>query len=34
MSYDGPVIVGWGVMARTQEQADQVVRDLMNMEEA
>ncbi|MGW2379107.1 helix-turn-helix domain-containing protein [Streptomyces sp. NPDC001658] len=32
MSYDGVVITGWGAMARTQEQADQVVRDRINAE--
>jgi len=30
MSYDGPVVTGWGAIARTQEQAYQVVRDLIN----
>ena len=28
MSYDGAVISGWGAIARTQEQAHQVVQDL------
>lgn len=28
MSYDGIVITGWGSMARTQEQAHQLVDDL------
>jgi hypothetical protein len=32
MSYDGPVITGWGAIARTQEQAHQVVLDLINAE--
>ena len=30
MSYDGPVVSGWGAIARTEEQAHQVVRDLIN----
>jgi transcriptional regulator with XRE-family HTH domain len=34
MSYDGPVISGWGAIARTQEQAHQVVLDLINAERA
>jgi len=32
MSYDVIVITGWGSMARTQEQAHQVVRDLVAKE--
>jgi hypothetical protein len=32
LSYDGPVVSGWGAMARTQEQAHQVVRDLIDAE--
>jgi transcriptional regulator with XRE-family HTH domain len=32
MSYDGPVISGWGAIARTQEQAHQVVHDLIEGE--
>jgi len=28
MSYDGVVISGWGSLARTQEQANQIVQDL------
>ena len=34
MSYDGPVVSGWGAIARTQEQAHQVVLDLINAERA
>ncbi len=34
MSYDGPVITGWGAIARTQEQAHQVVRDLIDSEQS
>ena len=30
MSYDGPVVSGWGAIARTEDQAHQVVRDLSN----
>jgi transcriptional regulator with XRE-family HTH domain len=30
MSYDGPVITGWGAIARTEDQAHQVVLDLIN----
>ena len=30
MSYDGPVISGWGAIARTEDQAHQVVLDLIN----
>ena len=30
MSYDGPVVTGWGAIARTEEQARQVVLDLIN----
>jgi hypothetical protein len=32
MSYDGPVVSGWGAMARSQEQAHQVVTDLIKSE--
>ncbi len=32
MSYDGLVISGWGSLARTQEQADQIVQDLIERE--
>ena len=32
MSYDGLVVTGWGSMARTQEQAHHVVRDLADKE--
>jgi hypothetical protein len=32
MSYDGPVVTGWGAMARTQQQAHQVVRDMVDKE--
>jgi hypothetical protein len=28
MSYDGPVVSGWGAIARTEDQAHQVVLDL------
>lgn len=28
MSYDGSVITGWGSMARSEEQAQQLVYDL------
>jgi hypothetical protein len=30
MSCDGPVVTGWGAIARTEEQAHQVVLDLIN----
>ena len=30
MSYDGPVVTGWGAIARTEDQAHQVVLDLIN----
>jgi transcriptional regulator with XRE-family HTH domain len=30
MSYDGPVITGWGGMARTEEEAHKVVQDLID----
>jgi hypothetical protein len=30
MSYDGPVVSGWGAIARTEDQAHQVVLDLTN----
>jgi hypothetical protein len=30
MSYDGVVISGWGSLARTQEQANQIVQDLID----
>ena len=30
MSYDGPVVTGWGAIARTEEQAHQVVLDFIN----
>jgi transcriptional regulator with XRE-family HTH domain len=30
MSYDGVVISGWGSLARTQEQANQIVRNLID----
>ena len=30
MSYDGPVVSGWGAIARTEDQARQVVLDLIN----
>ena len=29
MSYDGPVVTGWGAIARTEDQAHQVVLDLI-----
>jgi hypothetical protein len=32
MSYDGPVITGWGAMARTEEEAHKVVQDLIDTE--
>src|SRR6266487_7085577 len=34
MSYDGLVVTGWGAIARTQEQAEQVVRDLIKEEQS
>jgi hypothetical protein len=34
MSYDGLVISGWGSLARTQEQADHIVQDLIEREPA
>jgi hypothetical protein len=30
VSYDGPVVSGWGAIARTEKQAYQVVLDLIN----
>jgi transcriptional regulator with XRE-family HTH domain len=30
MTYDGPVVSGWGAIARTEDQAHQVVLDLIN----
>jgi hypothetical protein len=30
MRYDGPVISGWGAIARTEDQAHPVVVDLLN----
>jgi transcriptional regulator with XRE-family HTH domain len=30
MSYDGTVITGWGALARTPEEADKVVQDLID----
>jgi hypothetical protein len=30
MSYDGTVITGWGAMARTKDEAHQVVQDLID----
>ncbi|HEX8134351.1 MAG TPA: helix-turn-helix transcriptional regulator [Actinomycetes bacterium] len=32
MSYDGPVVTGWGAMARSEDQAHQVVVDLIKSE--
>jgi len=32
MSYDGPVVSGWGAIARTEDQAHQVVVDLIKSE--
>lgn len=32
MSYDGPVVSGWGAIARTRDQGDQVVSDLVKLE--
>jgi hypothetical protein len=32
MSYDGPVVTGWGTIVRTEDQAHQVVVDLINSE--
>lgn len=32
MSYDGVVISGWGAIARTQDVAHKVVRDLIDSE--
>ena len=34
MSYDGLVVSGWGSLARTQEQAHQVVQDLIDKQPA
>ena len=34
MSYDGLVISGWGSLARTQEQANQIVQDLIDEQPA
>ena len=30
MSYDGAVITGWGALARTAEEAENVVQNLIN----
>ena len=30
MSYDGPVVTGWGAIARTEEQAARLVQDLID----
>jgi transcriptional regulator with XRE-family HTH domain len=30
MSYEGPVVSGWGTMARTEDEARQVLRDLID----
>jgi hypothetical protein len=30
MSYDGEVISGWGVMARSSEEADEVAQHLVD----
>jgi hypothetical protein len=30
MSDDSPVLTGWGAIARTEDQAHQVVRDLID----
>jgi hypothetical protein len=30
MSYDGLVVSGWGSLARTQEQANQILQDLID----
>ena len=30
MSYDGPVITGWGALARTPDEAQRVVQDLLD----
>jgi hypothetical protein len=32
MSYDGVVISGWGSLARTKEQAHQIVQELIDEE--
>jgi hypothetical protein len=32
MSYDGPVVSVWGTMARTEDEAHQVLRDLIDPE--
>jgi hypothetical protein len=32
MSYDGPVVTGWGTIVRTEDQAHQVVVDLIKSE--
>jgi hypothetical protein len=32
MSYDGAVVSGWGAIARAEEQAHQVVVDLIKSE--
>lgn len=34
MSYDGPVVTGWGAIARTQEHAHQIVHDLALQEQS
>jgi hypothetical protein len=34
MSYDGEVITGWGAIARTRDEAHQVVQDLIDSKEA
>ena len=33
MSYDGEVIIGWGGMARSEDEAHKVVQDLVNSKE-
>ena len=30
LSYDGPVVTGWGAMARTEEEAHKIVQDLID----
>jgi hypothetical protein len=30
IGHDGPVVTGWGAIARTEDQAHQVVLDLIN----
>jgi len=34
MSYDGAVITGWGAMARSEDDAQKIVQDLINSEES